>query len=417
MIDFNSKKYKIFFILNLIYHYESISRTQLGDITEYRAATISDLVKELLDKDLIKEKGSSNAGRGRNQILLELNNDYLCAIGISIEPNEIMYIVSTIKGDILKTEKQNIPKNSTPSYVVELIISEITKLMDLYREKRILGIGIGDPGLVYKKGDYTVFSSQFKSWENIHLKSIVKDAIKLPVRIESNDNLKALGEKKYGLAKGISDFICLQLGEGIGISIVANNQLVKGAIGAAGELGHTIVTPNDKICICGSYGCIEASASLSAIIAELKRAVSLGSNTIIREFCKNPEDISLEDIKKALDLKDKLCLNVVLQAANLIGIALANAINILNPELVIFEGLMIELGDCFLNTIIQKVNENALAITNKHLSFKITELKDNAASLGAVTLIFEDFLKTDYFYKLCDKSSNETISCEDDIDF
>jgi len=417
MINLNTRKYKTYLVLNIINQYGSISRTKLAEITEFRPATITELIKDLLAKNLIKEEGFSNTGRGRNQILLEINNDYLCAVGISIEPDNITYIVSTVNGQILKKVDQEISKKSKPEQITDMISSQLLDLINEFKDRHILGIGIGDPGLVDATGEYSVFSSQLKMWQNIPLKSIVKKVTDLPVKIERNDNLKALGENKYGFAKGYNDFICVQLGEGIGISIVANGAVVKGGAGAAGEMGHTVITSQGKICACGSYACVETQASLNVIISEIKSAILNGASSAIKKYAANVNNITVENIKSALKENDKLCMNIIEHAASIIGTALSNVINILNPELLIFSGTLIELGEPFLEAIKNKVNRSALSIATANLEFKISELKDLSAPLGAVTMIFDEFFLTDYFGVLCSKYINDDNMFNNEFSF
>jgi len=407
MFDLSKKEYNTYLLLNLISSYGSISRTQLCDITELRAATISDITKELIEKGIIKEEGSTNSGRGRNQILLRINNDYLCAIGVSIEVNDITFVVSTLQGSILKKVVKDIIPLKKAEQITNLITDVLRDLIEEFKQKRILGIGVGDPGVVDIKGEYSIFSSQLRLWENIPLKSILENSLNLPVRLEVNERLKAVGERKYGLAKGIDDFICLQLGEGIGISMISNGTLIRGYNGTAGELGHTRIENNNNICMCGSYGCLETIASLTAIISQIKDAIKQGAMSLLQDIYKNLDDITKEDIKKALSLKDKLCLNIVEKAGNYIGISLSNVINIINPKLIILDGDMCEFGDAVISPIKSAVYRNSLTLATSDLEFKVSELKELSAPLGAITMIIDEFFMTRYFEKIYHKNGSQ----------
>ena len=417
MINLNTRKYKTYLVLNIISQYGSISRTKLAEITEFRPATITELIKDLLAKNLIKEEGFSNTGRGRNQILLEINNDYLCAIGISIEPDNITYIVSTVSGEILKKMDQEIPKKSKPGP---------DHGYDRHpAEKPHSGVqGQTHPGHRHRRpgpgGRHRRILRVFVPAKDVAehpLKSIVRKITNLPVKIERNDNLKALGENKYGFAKGYRDFICVQLGEGIGISIVANGAVVKGGAGAAGEMGHTVINSQGKICACGSYACVETQASLNVIVAEIKSAILSGASSAIKKYAPNINNITVENIRAALAENDKLCLNIVEHAASIIGTTMSNVINILNPELIIFSGALIELGEPFLEAIRRQVNRSALSIATANLEFKISELKDLSAPLGAVTMIFDEFFLKDYFGILCSKYMNDENMFNNEFSF
>lgn len=403
MLEFTRKEYNSYLLLNLINKYGAISRTHLFELTGLRAATITDIIKELLDKEIIKEEGVANCGRGRNQKLLKIYDDYLCALGISIEVDEITFLVSTFNGKILKKVIKSITSCIQVDQIISLILEVSESLIKEYSHKRILGVGLGDPGVLDVKRELSLFSSQFKGWGNIPFKSLLETSLKLPVLLENNDRLKALGEMKYGLAKNVDNFICLQLGggSGIGLSIVADGNLLRGFNAVSGEIGHIHVNDNNNVCVCGNFGCLETIASLAAIKSQIKSALNQGVSSIIRDFIDDIDNISFESIKKAVSLNDKLCINIIENAGNHIGMALSYAINILNPEMVIFESKMSELGDVLLNPIKSAVYKNSLNLVISNLVFVISDLKELSAPLGAITMIFDEFLREEYFRKTC----------------
>jgi predicted NBD/HSP70 family sugar kinase len=400
MFGMRKKEFNTYLLLNLIYRSGAISRTRLAEITDMRAATVSDITKELLDKGIIKEEGSMNTGRGRNQTLIKMNDNFLCALGISIEVNTIIIIIGTLQGKILKTVKESIRKYSSAEQITTLIIENIRKLLDEFKHMKILGIGIGDPGIVDEKGEFSIFSSTMGYWKNVQLKPLIEKEFGLAVRLESNERLKALGEKKYGLAKEINDFVYLKLGDGIGISIISNGEVVRGFNGSSGELGHIHIENNNNICLCGSYGCLETVASMQSIVFQVKKALNNGVMSVIHEYCKDLDNLSFDDIEKALKLNDKLCMNIVEKAGNYIGVALANVVNILNPKMIVFDCEMKKFLEVILEPIKSNVYRNALRHATLKIEFKVTQLEELSSPLGAITIIFEELLMTSYFDKL-----------------
>lgn len=397
MLDLSKKDYQKYLLMNLIKDMGPISRTQLQEITELRPATISSITKELLENDIIKTDGSTNMGRGRNQMLLKIHTDYLCAICISIEVRDITAIISTLDGKIIKKVEKDISKLTSIKEIIDLILKLVDDIIKEFDNKKILGIGVGDPGLIDITGEYSLFSSQLKLWKDIPLKSILFKSFGLPVKLEVNDRLKALGERFFGLAKGIDNFMYVQLGQGIGISTVANGTLIRGYNGVAGEMGHTHTLSNNKLCACGSYGCLETIASLDSIVNQVSEAINSGAFSYIREISTDLNNITFEDIKQAVKLNDKVCLNIIENAGINIGIALANAINIMNPQVIIFGGQMCELGNTLIDPIKSAVYKNSLSLATSNLLFKVTELKESAAPLGAITLVIDDFFKTSLY--------------------
>ncbi|MEG1524156.1 MAG: ROK family protein [Clostridia bacterium] len=400
--------YKKFHVLNLINHHSSISRTKLSDITDYRAATISDIVKELIDEQIIVERGSIYAGQGRRRTLLEINNDYLCTIGVVIYPPMIEIVICSSRGEIWERLSYPFDENWSANQIIDLVIKSINGLAAKYCSKKILGIGICDPGVVAANREYSVSSVYIKGWKNIRLKSMVEYATKLPVTVSSRVYLTALAEQKIGLAQGQSDFICLVLSKGIGLSFVCNNRVVNGHTAMAGQIGHTYVHDNDKPCYCGNLGCVESSCSLPAIIDKISSALKSGCNSVLYTFRDHPDAITVDDIRSAIESHDRLCINVIKHAARLIGIALANTINILNPQSVIMSGEMVAFGDEFLSVIIESAKEHIIPIFNMDIEFVVSNLMDSTLLLGAATLVYSEFLQSDSFFDLYSATVDDT---------
>lgn len=398
----NHREYRKYHVLNLINSHNGISRTELSDLTDYRAATISDIVKELLDEQIIIEKGTAHANQGRRRTMLEVNNDYLCAIGVVIYPPRIDIVMCSNRGDIWKRLCFPFDKSWSADQILKLVIRSVNDLAAEFADRKILGIGICDPGVVAANREYSVSSVYIKGWKNVHLKSIVEAATHLPVIVSSRVYLTALAEQKVGIAQRQRDFICLVLSEGIGLSFVCNGRVVNGHTGMAGQIGHTCIykCDNDKPCYCGNLGCMESYCSFPAIKEKISSALKSGCNSLLFPFREHPETITPDDIRTAIEGNDRLCINIVKSAARNIGIALANTVNILNPESVIMSGEMVAFGEPFLSTIIESAKEHIIPIQNADMKFLVSDLMDSALPLGAAALVYSEFMESDLFAEL-----------------
>ena len=178
----NYPEYKRYLILNLIYRFGPISRTRLMELTDYIPATVSNIVKELLEEQLIVEQGFAYAGQGRRRTLLEINNNYICAFGVSISQASILAIVSTIQGDILKRIEHPLEKEASSGAIVDIVLSLLSQLSEEFSDRKVLGIGICDPGIIDPINNQSISSVRFSDWQNIHLKAAVEERTHLPVR-------------------------------------------------------------------------------------------------------------------------------------------------------------------------------------------------------------------------------------------
>ncbi len=393
----NSHTFKRLLILNIITHLGPISRTELIDMTDYRPATISDLIKELLDENLISETGFQSVGHGRKRTLLEINKDRLCALGIAFSSNSVSYVVSGIGGGILARDLRQISPNQSREALIEAVAGDVAALLDRFRDKTMVGIGISEPlfdPTGYRR-DSSLFANyaHFNDWIRLCLKPRLEANTGLGVDTYSAVTMPAMAELRFGAGRGVENFICVELSNGIGSSICCNGQPVAGANGMAGELGHTIIefgSQNQPLCYCGKPGCVEVQTAFPALVGAIMDALNSGVfSTLVPG-----QPITVEAIRASLDSGDRMCMHYVRQAAQRLGAAIANAVNLLNPELVVLHGFMLELGPYFMTHLEQSLRENVLAISSG-FELKISDSMETLLPLGAVAEIFSAYLRSD----------------------
>lgn len=415
----NSHFHRQYLILNMINHLGPISRTELINLTDYRPATVTDIIKELLDAGLIAETGNFSAGHGRNRTLLEMNKTHLCAIGISFFSKSVIMIVSQFDGTILKQEKLTFSPDVPKETLIEKITSRVTALSEEFSNRKILGVGIGEPAHdpTYYQSDHSLPANfvHFNDWIRLELKTRLESRLKLPVETYSAVVLPVMAEQRFGVAKGVQDFICIELSNGIGASICCNGTAVAGASGIAGELGHTVIHYHDApqaLCYCGKPGCIENATAFPALVAEIKAALSRGVFSSITTYLEENGEITVRAIRKALDEKDRMCMHLTKALAKRLGVVIANAINLLNPKLLVLSGFMLQLGDYFLEQLELSIHENTLFLMDD-FELHISDSQENILPLGAVAEICSSYLHSHDFkwvYELQPSDLEERIS-------
>ena len=402
MLDSNHS-HRRHLILNMINCFGPISRTELITMTDYRPATVSAVIKELLEDHLIVEAGYCSAGHGRKRVMLEINKDRLCAIGIAFSANTVIYIVARIDGSILHQSEVPIRDGQPKQELVEEITAHTAELLRRFASKDIVGIGICNP--LYDPTNYQMTHSllanyaHFNDWVYNGLKPRLEQISSLSVDTFSGVTLPALAEQSFGVARGAQNFICIELSNGVGASICCNGVAVAGAAGVAGELGHTVIdysSPTQKLCYCGKPGCAENTTAYPALAAEIKAALERGVLSSLSAYHANCSDFTVQDIRRALDEGDQMCMYYVRRVAARLGVVIANAVNLLNPELVVLYGFMLELGDYFLQQLECSIRENVLSLS-RNFEIRISSSLENILPLGAAAEIFSDYLKMDDF--------------------
>ncbi|MCL5027802.1 MAG: ROK family protein [Bacteroidetes bacterium] len=270
------------------------------------------------------------------------------------------------------------------------------KVDELYKDVikndyKLLGIGIGAPNANYYKG--TVELPPNLKWEIVNIVEISEKIFSLPTVITNDANAAAIGEMKFGAAKGMKDFIVITLGTGLGSGIVVNGELVYGADGFAGEIGHTIYDYNGRECGCGRKGCLETYASAPGI----KRTVFelLANSNEQSELRKISFDqLTAKMISDAALREDKIALQAFDFTGKVLGLKLADSVAHLSPEAIILFGGLALAGDLIFAPTKKYMEENMLNIFKNKVKLLPSKLtKGNTAVLGAAALIWNELEK------------------------
>ena len=399
----NSHFHRRHLILNIINHLGPISRTELINITDYRPATVTEIIKELLDEQLIAETGNYSAGPGRKRTLLEINKAHLCAIGLSFTSDFVIIIISQFDGTILKQDKLPYSPDASKEFLIEQIATHVRTLTKEFANKQLLGVGIGEPThdpTNYQSGhSLHINYAHFNDWVHLGLKPRLEAETGLRVETYSPVTLPVMAEQRFGVAKGAQNFICIELSNGVGSSICCNGLAVAGASGVTGELGHMVIdygSPTPKLCYCGKPGCAENSTSYPALVSELEAALGRGIFSSLTSHLDENGHITVSAIRKALDENDRMCMYYVKEVSTRLGVVIANAINLLNPELIVLNGFMLQLGDYFLNQLETAIRENVLSVAGD-FEIRISESLATILPLGAVAEICNSYLRSDDF--------------------
>ena len=165
----------------------------------------------------------------------------------------------------------------------------------------------------------------------------------------------------------------------------------------AGELGHTVIDRRDQaLCYCGKPGCMERTAAFPAIAAQIRQALDSGVFSLLRSRPGIAQEITVADVRWALDQGDRMCLHIVEEAAQHIGMAVANAVNLLNPRLVVLYGFMLELGDHFLQPLEHAIRQNTITLA-EDFEIRLSNSLESLLPLGAIAELFSDFLGSENY--------------------
>ena len=249
----------------------------------------------------------------------------------------------------------------------------------------INGIGIGVPGAINAKTGTTVFMTNLPDhWVNVPVCDMVTKGTGKPAFLINDVNSITWGEQVFGAGKGTDNMVCFALGTGIGGGLVINGQLILGRTGVAGELGHMIVQPHGNRCNCGAHGCLETYASGPAIRSMAMKAVAHGGTTILGEMVDyDLNKITPKTVSDAALHGDEMAQEIYQTAGYYLGIAVANAITILEPDMVIIAGGVAAAGELLMKPVRDYVYNNVHVTPVEGIQIVTGELGNDAGIYGA----------------------------------
>jgi glucokinase-like ROK family protein len=273
---------------------------------------------------------------------------------------------------------------------------------------KIYGVGIAVAGLVDLNKNIIEYSPDF-NWHNVDIVKSLSGRIEYPIIFDNVTRLMALGGLCYGKGQRSRNFICVNVGYGIGSGIIVNGELLTGKDGFAGEFGHiTIDKDSDIQCNCMKYGCLEALASGKAIALTAQSRLARGQESLLNEMCEGDiNSVTTKMVADAAKEGDELALNVFSRATEYIGIGIANLVNLFNPELIVIGGGVSMAGDIFFDNIRKAASRHVMQSTPRELQILPVAYGENAALMGAFSLILNRILNLDL--NLTEKMSNVDI--------
>jgi glucokinase len=310
-------------------------------------------------------------------------------VGVDLGGTKILAGVFDDKLNCLGRNKLSTKSERGPEEVIERIVRcarDVVDECDL-DFKQVRAVGIGAPGAIDPETGRVIFAPNIQ-WQDVPLKKIVEKQLGVPVAVENDCNSATLGVFEKELQSKPRYMVGIFIGTGLGGGFIIDGKLYPGASGTAAEIGHMVIQVGGPKCNCGNRGCFEALASRTAIFRAIHAAIKDGQKTLLTEML-GPDLANLRsgDLRKAIRKGDKLVEKIVEDAAEYTGIAVANLVNILNPQTVVLGGGVIDaLGDEMMAIIVETAEDYILSGTNKGIEIVASKAGDDAGIIGGAVL-------------------------------
>lgn len=376
-------------ILNYIRLHEPVARHQIARVLELSPATVSSAVAHLQNLGIVQVLGSGVSSGGRPPVMLGINSQGGRVISVdmaSVLPRRVLRAaVLDLKGNVLvEVKSQCDPRgNHALLSAIREIIQDLLRSFSV-EEKQVWAIGISVPGLVNAETGELVFANI--DVHNLPLRVALQDWLGIPVLVYNSEDVAALGEFYFGEGRGASSLIYLSVGYGVGAGIVMDGRIYPHGRISAGEIGHITVDPDGPLCHCGNRGCLSALVNSERIVSQVQDSLAQTSP-------RESSSLSLADILVTAEEKDGICRSVIHDAAKWIGIAVANVINLLNPEILVFDGELFGKGDYFLDLVRLTVAKRTLSPYLPSIKLLRSSLGRSAGLKGVGVLVMDEIVQ------------------------
>lgn len=384
-------------ILLALLRHEYVSRVRLAKITGLSTTTITNLVTDLLEQGVVTEDGHGpNNGRrgvGRPQTALRIIPEARSAVGIHFDVDHVNIAIT----DLYAHPQYTLSIPHPPDKLPNIMLTEVAALVkeavaaSSIEPRAIIGAGVGASGLVDTETGVNVIAPNL-GWRDVPVRQWLAHALNMPVYVENNVRAMALGEMLFGAGRDTYTLAFVYSRVGVGAGLVVGGEIYRGSGAGAGEIGHTTVIPHGgETCRCGNSGCLETLVSESAIAREAFKLAEQNTRGLLAQTLRDGEGTLIERIFSAARAGDTAVCAMLEERAQYMGIALANLVNVLNPEMIVLGGVFAQGEDLLFPTVEATLQTRAFANLGERVVLRRPSFDGQAGMIGAAALALNHF--------------------------
>jgi predicted NBD/HSP70 family sugar kinase len=390
----------------IVYRHQAV-RSELARVFNVSAATISRSAGVLLAKNLIVETGGTRASRGRRAALLQLNPGLAHVAGIEIDRDRITAVVTDMAGNLQgRGAVVASARNPVARTLRDCRKALRVALTDAGRPT-ISRIGVGLGGTLDVLNGVCMGWEGVPHWRRVNLLGALRETLRNAITLDDRARAVALAQHLlWPENRSHRSAIYVQIGTGIGAGIFVDGKMWRGATLAGGEIGHIVIDRNGPLCACGRRGCVEAFASLGATMTRVRQGIEKGVKTALSDFITSPDQLTLDLIVSAARKGDPLARTAITEAGDALGIGIANAVQLLNPSLVVLAGKFANAAsDFFLEAVTRAIHDQCFETVTRGLEIRVAPFRKDAAPVGCALLasldLAQEFIQRTLFVDRC----------------
>ena len=375
-------------LLNLLRREKVCARTTLAEHSGLQHATVTHIVKDFINWNLVKEIGFLSGAKGRRSIAISLNTDDFAVAGIRIARKHFSIGLFNLLGEPLCIKRCSIASGLKAREIMDTVIYEMDNLIKKYSRPKILALGVAIPGPYNSIEGKISIVTNVEGWDQIALKDEFSEPFKIPVIIEEHANAAALAQFWYDADTQKNDILVyIAFAQGIGAGIIHKGVLLKGTTGAAGEIGHTTINIDGPRCSCGNYGCLETYCSSITFVKKINEAFNQNNS------------IKFKDAVLLVKEKNPIATELYLEMCDYLSIGIINVINSFNPTLIVIGDEMAHVApELMLERIISNVKKRVVPQTLENTKIQLSAYKYDSMVHGAAIIAINDIFENSSIY-------------------
>ncbi|MEN8652523.1 ROK family transcriptional regulator [Streptomyces sp. 21So2-11] len=354
----------------------SLTQAEIARTTGLSAATVSNIVRELKDGGTVEVISTSAGGRRARSV--SLSGDAGIVIGVDFGHTHLRVAVGNLAHQVLAEEAEplDVDASSAEGFDrAEHLVKRLVAASGISQDK-VIGVGLGVPGPIDVESGTLGSTSILPGWKGINPSQELAGRLGVPVYVDNDANLGALGELVWGSGRGVKDLAYIKVASGVGAGLVISGQIYRGPGGTAGEIGHITLDESGPVCRCGNRGCLETFTAARYVLPLLQSSHAPG--------------LTMEKVVQLAREGDPGCRRVIVDVGRHIGSGVATLCNLLNPSRVVLGGDLAEAGELVLGPIRDSVSRYAIPSAARQLSVLPGALGGRAEVLGALALVLNE---------------------------
>ncbi len=378
-------------IIRSLYYNGTLSNLEIGRQLFMTPPSVNLLLKGLIDEGIVGITGHGSSKGGRKPRMYGLVKDFAYVVAVDMDQYYTRLAIFNLHNENITPPKVIPLKLDNEKQTFDTLITEIQELIRSSKIERskFLGVGLSMPGLVNTDLGVNYTFLNFGSSRSLQL--LIEEKLHIPVYIENDASVLALGESKFGLAKGVSNALVIKMNWGVGLGLILNGSLYRGSAGMAGEFSHIPTVDNGIICSCGKQGCLETETSAIVLAKLAKEGIREGKLSTLKNMVNEDlEKIDSSMVVKAASMGDQYSVQILSLVGFNLGKGIAILIHLFNPELIVLGGSMAKANQYLMVPIQQALNKYCIPRIHDVTHIGVSRLDDRGGLIGAVVLVMEN---------------------------